>query len=73
MVSSIPVYTKCFDFTITSPRIIIGWHNVPIVLFHKEALSWNDGMGLEGVAVWIWEEDLCVCVNVCVLDSHAAS
>lgn len=33
------------DFAIASPRVIIGWHNVPIVLFHKEALSENDGMG----------------------------
>lgn len=47
---------------------------MPIVLFHKGALSRNDGMGGgEGGAVWIWKEDLCVCVSVCVPDSHAES
>lgn len=30
-------------------------------------------MGLGGNAVWIWKEDLCVYVSVCVLDSHTTS
>lgn len=48
MVSTILLFLWCLDFTIPSPRIIIGWHNVPIVVSYKEALSENDRMGLNG-------------------------
>lgn len=70
MVSSIPMSTQCLDFTITSPRMIIGWNNVLIVLFHKEAQSWSWWDGPGGGAVWLWEGDICVSLSV---DGHAAS